>query len=185
MTEITLRDLEIGDAGWLIQRHAESYAEAEGFDASFEPLVADILVDFLRNHDPACERGWIAAEGRQRLGSIFASRALRPVRPSSGCFSSNPPRGAVDWAGGCWPPASNSRAGRGMSGCSFGPMRATGRPVRFMPSSGLTWSRAILCEVLALIWWNRFGRSIFATEPLAMRGCALYLTRQCRLSSVG
>ena len=34
---ITFRDLGIGDAGWLIQRHAELYAESEGFDATFEP----------------------------------------------------------------------------------------------------------------------------------------------------
>ena len=40
---ITFQDLAIGDAGWLIQRHGELYAEAEGFDASFEPLVAEIL----------------------------------------------------------------------------------------------------------------------------------------------
>ncbi len=70
-SEVVLDDLRIGDAGWLIQRHAELYAEEAGFDASFEPLVARILADFLENHDPTRERGWIARAGEQRLGSIF------------------------------------------------------------------------------------------------------------------
>ena len=66
--DIDLRDLGIGDAGWLIQQHAELYAAEEGFDHTFEPLVAEILADFIRNHDPAIERGWIAwRDGRQAL----------------------------------------------------------------------------------------------------------------------
>lgn len=34
-----LRDLDIGDIGWLIQRHVALYARSDGFDASFELLV--------------------------------------------------------------------------------------------------------------------------------------------------
>ena len=69
-----LRDLAIGDAGWLIQQHAELYAAEEGFDHMFEPLVAEILADFIRNHDPEVERGWIAWRNGRRLGSIFCVR---------------------------------------------------------------------------------------------------------------
>ncbi|MEL7151836.1 MAG: GNAT family N-acetyltransferase [Pseudomonadota bacterium] len=75
---VTLRDLAIGDAGWLIQRHAELYAESDGFDATFEPLVAEILVEFLRNHDPASERAFIATAGEERLGSIFCVQSGTP-----------------------------------------------------------------------------------------------------------
>jgi len=71
---VVLRDLEPGDAGWLIQQHGERYVRDEGFDASFEPLVAEILADFLKSHDPCVERGWIAARGPVRLGSIFCVR---------------------------------------------------------------------------------------------------------------
>ncbi len=53
---VELRHLAPGDAGWLIQQHAELYARDEGFDASFEALVARILADFIDSHDPACER---------------------------------------------------------------------------------------------------------------------------------
>jgi len=76
--EITLHDLQVGDAGWLIQRHAELYAAEEGFDASFEPLVAGILADYMRNRDPSCERAWIARCGGRRLGSIFCVRGGAP-----------------------------------------------------------------------------------------------------------
>ncbi|MCM2561406.1 GNAT family N-acetyltransferase [Lutimaribacter sp. EGI FJ00015] len=74
MNDIVLRDLAIGDAGWLIQQHAELYARDEGFDASFEALVAEILANYIRDHDPACERAWIAWHGDVRLGSIFCVR---------------------------------------------------------------------------------------------------------------
>jgi GNAT superfamily N-acetyltransferase len=74
MSKVILRDLDIGDAGWLIEQHGVLYAREEGFDASFDALVAEILADFIRNHDPTCERGWIAQEKDQRLGSIFCVR---------------------------------------------------------------------------------------------------------------
>lgn len=73
--EVILHDLRPGDAGWLIMRHAELYARDEGFDHLFEPLVAEILVDFIRNRDTARERAWIAERGGRRLGSIFCVRA--------------------------------------------------------------------------------------------------------------
>lgn len=74
MTGINLRNLAIGDAGWLIQQHGMLYARDEGFDASFEALVAEILADYIRNHDSSCERAWIAERDGKRLGSIFCVR---------------------------------------------------------------------------------------------------------------
>lgn len=75
MEEVILRDIAIGDAGWLVQAHAELYARHEGFDETFEPLVAEILVDFLRNRDRSCERAFIAVRGDARLGSIFCVKS--------------------------------------------------------------------------------------------------------------
>jgi GNAT superfamily N-acetyltransferase len=77
-SEVVLDELAIGDAGWLIQRHGELYAQEAGFDATFEPLVARILADFLDSHDPACERGWIARARGRRLGSIFCVEGPAP-----------------------------------------------------------------------------------------------------------
>jgi len=76
--EVAFRDLAIGDAGWLIQRHAELYAEEDGFDATFEPLVAGILAEYMHNRDPSCERAWIAHAGGRRLGSVFCVREGTP-----------------------------------------------------------------------------------------------------------
>jgi GNAT superfamily N-acetyltransferase len=78
MDEVILRDIDVGDAGWLIQQHGEIYAREEGFDATFEPLVAEILVDFLRNRDPDTERAFIAAGQGTRLGSIFCVQSGEP-----------------------------------------------------------------------------------------------------------
>jgi GNAT superfamily N-acetyltransferase len=71
MNKIQLRPFRASDTGWLVDRHQALYARDEGFDSSFGPLVAGILADFVVNHDPDRERGWIAVQGNNRLGSIF------------------------------------------------------------------------------------------------------------------
>ncbi|MEY8829022.1 N-acetyltransferase family protein [Sedimentitalea sp. XS_ASV28] len=71
MDEAGIRRFAPSDAAWLVRQHGELYAREAGFDASFGALVARILDDFIANHDPARERGWIATRGEQRLGSIF------------------------------------------------------------------------------------------------------------------
>jgi GNAT superfamily N-acetyltransferase len=73
--EVTLRDLEIGDAGWLVERHAVLYARDDGFDETFEALVAEILAAYIRTRDPARERAFIAVAGGQRVGSVFCVRS--------------------------------------------------------------------------------------------------------------
>ena len=75
MDKVTLRPFEADDLDWLVQQHAMLYARDEGFDESFGPLVRSILEGFVADHDPACERGWIADCAGQPLGSIFCVRA--------------------------------------------------------------------------------------------------------------
>lgn len=72
--EIVLKDLGPGDVDWLVAQHARLYARDEGFDASFPVLVREILEAFEADHDPACERGFVAWQGDARLGSIFCVR---------------------------------------------------------------------------------------------------------------
>ena len=74
MTEVILRPFLASDKHWLVQQHSVQYAQDEGFDETFGPLVDDILSDFLMNHDPNFEAGWIAQEEGQPLGSIFCVR---------------------------------------------------------------------------------------------------------------
>lgn len=74
-TAVRLRDLETGDAGWIIRQHARDYAEEFGYDRRFETVVTRIMADFLEHHDPSVERGWIAEtpEGTP-VGCIFCVR---------------------------------------------------------------------------------------------------------------
>ena len=69
-----IRNFEPDDADWLIQHHQEHYSKAEGFDDTFGPLVGSSISDFVQNHDPAVEAGWIAQDENGRLGSIFCVR---------------------------------------------------------------------------------------------------------------
>lgn len=74
MDEVTIRRFTADDRDWLVRQHGTLYAQAEGFDASFGVLVAEILDDFIAQHDPQAEHGWIAEEAGLRLGSIFCVR---------------------------------------------------------------------------------------------------------------
>jgi N-acetylglutamate synthase-like GNAT family acetyltransferase len=71
LTSYLLRPHEPGDIGWIIHRHGVVYAEEYGFDETFEALVADILVQFIRKHDPKRERIWIAEHDGERVGSVM------------------------------------------------------------------------------------------------------------------
>ncbi|WP_424833249.1 GNAT family N-acetyltransferase [Ruegeria sp.] len=71
MDEIEIREFRADDAQWLVDLHGVSYARDEGFDDSFGALVEQILSDFVSDHDPTRERGWIAERAGTRLGSIF------------------------------------------------------------------------------------------------------------------
>ncbi|MCE6960245.1 GNAT family N-acetyltransferase [Cereibacter sphaeroides] len=72
--EPDLRDLEIGDGGWIIGRHAEVYADEAGFDITFEALVAEVVARFIRSRDPARERAFIALQGGRRVGCLLCTR---------------------------------------------------------------------------------------------------------------
>lgn len=67
--------LRPGDAGWVLERHGEHYSEVDGFDRSFEALVARLLGDFIDTHDPTSECAWIAEDGAgARVGCVFLVR---------------------------------------------------------------------------------------------------------------
>ena len=74
MNDIRLRPFDPTDADWLSEAHGKLCSEAEGFDETFQPLVASILADFVARHDREREAGWIAEQNGQPLGSIFCVR---------------------------------------------------------------------------------------------------------------
>ena len=60
-----------GDIGWIIHRHGVVYAEEYDFDETFEALVAEILIQYIRNHDPKRECLWLAEQAGNRIGSVM------------------------------------------------------------------------------------------------------------------
>lgn len=74
MDEIVLKRFGPADRDWLVAQHRDHYAAEEGFDDTFGELVGRIVDDFLADHDPVVEVGWIAWRGDQRLGSVFCVR---------------------------------------------------------------------------------------------------------------
>jgi DNA-binding MarR family transcriptional regulator/N-acetylglutamate synthase-like GNAT family acetyltransferase len=70
-TPYLLRPHRPGDIGWIIHQHGVVYAEEYAFDETFEALVAEILVQFIRKHDPKRECLWIAEQEGERIGSVM------------------------------------------------------------------------------------------------------------------
>jgi GNAT superfamily N-acetyltransferase len=74
MDGITFRDLQPGDAGWVIMRHGALYWRDEGYDMRFEALVAGILSEFITGRGPQ-DRAWIAVDrDGVRQGCVFCTR---------------------------------------------------------------------------------------------------------------
>jgi GNAT superfamily N-acetyltransferase len=65
--------------GWVVQQHGEIYWCEYRFNNEFEGLVADVAARFIRNFDPAWEKGWIAEIDRERVGSVFVVRRAATV----------------------------------------------------------------------------------------------------------
>ena len=76
---VVLRDPRAGDMGWVVMQHGEIYWREYGFDSEFESLVADIAAKYLKNYDPAWEKGWIAEVDGERAGSVFVVRRSATV----------------------------------------------------------------------------------------------------------
>ncbi|CAA9422588.1 MAG: Transcriptional regulator, MarR family / Acetyltransferase (GNAT) [uncultured Ramlibacter sp.] len=76
---VLLRDPQAGDLGWVVQQHGEIYAREYGYTTEFEALVAEVAAGYLRNFDPAWEKGWIAELDGQRVGSVFVVRKSATV----------------------------------------------------------------------------------------------------------
>jgi DNA-binding MarR family transcriptional regulator/GNAT superfamily N-acetyltransferase len=72
--QVVLRDPRPGDLGWVVQVHGELYAREYGYDWTFEGLVAEIAAKFIRDFDPAHEKGWIAEVDGERAGCVFVVR---------------------------------------------------------------------------------------------------------------
>ncbi|WP_433472999.1 bifunctional helix-turn-helix transcriptional regulator/GNAT family N-acetyltransferase [Spirillospora sp. CA-142024] len=69
-----LRPPRPGDLGWVVERNGALYDEECGWDRTYEALVASVVADYVRGHDPERENAWIAESGGDRLGAVFCVR---------------------------------------------------------------------------------------------------------------
>ena len=76
---VVLRDPRPGDMGWVVMQHADIYWREYRFNEEFESLVADIAAKYIKNFDPAWEKGWIAEIDGERAGSVFVVRRSATV----------------------------------------------------------------------------------------------------------
>ena len=78
-TAVRIRELgRPGDLGWVVMAHGELYAEEFGWDASFEALVAGIVVDYAGRQDRVHNGAWIAELDRTRVGCVFCLAGDEP-----------------------------------------------------------------------------------------------------------
>ena len=74
-----LRSPRAGDLGWVVKRHGEIYAQEHGWGAAFEGLCAEIVAQFVKNHDATRERCWIAECDGEPVGSVFLEKGSDEV----------------------------------------------------------------------------------------------------------
>jgi DNA-binding MarR family transcriptional regulator/GNAT superfamily N-acetyltransferase len=69
-----LREPVPGDFGWIVKRHAELYAQEYKWREPFEGVCAQIVADYVNNHDAKRERCWIAEIDGENAGCIFVAK---------------------------------------------------------------------------------------------------------------
>jgi DNA-binding MarR family transcriptional regulator len=69
--DVILRDPELGDYGWVIERHGALYGAEYGFDAHMEGYVAEVIATYVTNFQPGRDRCWIAEQNGVRCGCVF------------------------------------------------------------------------------------------------------------------
>ncbi|MEU5994854.1 helix-turn-helix domain-containing GNAT family N-acetyltransferase [Spirillospora sp. NPDC047418] len=74
-----LRPLRPGDLGWVVERNGALYDAECGWDRTYEALVASVVADYVRDHDPERENAWIAEAGGVRLGGVFCVQRAEGV----------------------------------------------------------------------------------------------------------
>jgi DNA-binding MarR family transcriptional regulator/N-acetylglutamate synthase-like GNAT family acetyltransferase len=76
---IVIRNHQIGDMGWVVQRQGVVYGQEYGWDEQFEALCAEIVARFLRQFDAKRERCWVAEMDGEKVGCVFLVKKSEKV----------------------------------------------------------------------------------------------------------
>jgi DNA-binding MarR family transcriptional regulator/GNAT superfamily N-acetyltransferase len=79
LPDVTIRDLKVGDIGWITHRQGILYAEEYGWDVTYEALVAKILSQFISEFDAKRDGAWIAERAGAVAGSVFLVKVSKTV----------------------------------------------------------------------------------------------------------
>ena len=78
-SRVEIREAQLADHGWSLERHAQVYGHREGWGEPFIALIAGVIADFLAHHDPEREGAWVAELDGQRAGAVYCMRRTDEV----------------------------------------------------------------------------------------------------------
>jgi GNAT superfamily N-acetyltransferase len=76
---VEIREAELGDHGWVLERHAYLFEDQEAWGEPFIAMIARLIADYLDGLDPEREAAWIAELDGERVGSVYCTRRSEEV----------------------------------------------------------------------------------------------------------
>jgi GNAT superfamily N-acetyltransferase len=74
VAHVEIREAELGDHGWVLERHAHLFEDQEAWGEPFIAMIARLVADYLEDNDPEREAAWVAALDGRRVGSVYCVR---------------------------------------------------------------------------------------------------------------
>jgi GNAT superfamily N-acetyltransferase len=71
---LEIREAELADHGWVLERHAHLFEVEEGWGEPFIAMIARLIADYLEDNDPDWEAAWVAELDGRRVGSVYCVR---------------------------------------------------------------------------------------------------------------
>ena len=71
---LQIRDAELPDHGWVLERHAHLFEDQGGWGRPFIAMIARLIADYLDDPDPDTEGAWVAELDGRRVGSVYCVR---------------------------------------------------------------------------------------------------------------
>jgi GNAT superfamily N-acetyltransferase len=71
---VEIREAELVDHGWVLERHAHLFEDQEAWGEPFIAMIARLIADYLDGPDPEREAAWVAELDGERVGSVYCTR---------------------------------------------------------------------------------------------------------------